>query len=299
MPDTGRGGKGTRHLGRKEAYRVAKMPSRPDKGAGNSPGRVGSHRRSRSSDQVEDHLVGAILDGSYPPGASLPGERELAAKLGVSRPTLREALQRMARDGWITIRPGQPALVNDFWQEGNLSVLDRLAREADRLPHDFVTRLLEVRAVLAPAFGRAAVERSPARVVAALAGHDDLDDDPDAFAAFDWELQRHLARLSGNYVFPLLLNGFTALYQRAARQYFARAENRTASLRFYRRLLEAAMACDAERAASVVAEAMHESIRLWEATAAAERTGATQEGPGETAVRMSEETPDRAGGGRQ
>jgi GntR family negative regulator for fad regulon and positive regulator of fabA len=238
---------------------------------------------------VENQLIGAILDGSYPPGASLPGERELAATLGVSRPTLREALQRMARDGWITIRHGQPALVNDFWQEGNLNVLDRLAREADRLPHDFVTRLLEVRAVLAPAFGRAAVERSPARVVAVLAGQDDLDDDPDAFAAFDWQLQRHLARLSGNYVFPLLLNGFTALYGRAARQYFARAENRSASLRFYGGLLEAAMAGDAERAASVIAEAMHESIRLWEETTAAERLGATHKGTAETDVRMRPE----------
>ena len=245
------------------------------RGAGKPP-----RRGRRSSDQAEDHLIGAILRGTYPPGASLPAERELAAQLGVSRPTLREVLQRMARDGWVTIRPGQPAAVNDFWQEGNLNVLDRLARQADRLSHDFVTQLLEVRAVLAPAFGRAAVARSPARVVAVLAGHDALDDDPNAFAAFDWQLQVHLARLSGNYVFPLLLNGFAALYGRAARQYFARAENRAASLRFYGRLLEAAMVRDAERAASVIAEAMHESVRLWQATAAAPRLEGAPAGAG-------------------
>ena len=44
-----------------------------------------------------------------------------------------------------------------------------------------------------------------------------------------------------------------------------RPENRAASLRFYGRLLEAAMARDSGRAASVISEAMNESIRLWQA----------------------------------
>ena len=47
---------------------------------------------------VEQALLTAILDGTYPPGTALPNERELAAQLQVTRPTLREALQRLARD---------------------------------------------------------------------------------------------------------------------------------------------------------------------------------------------------------
>jgi len=100
-------------------------------------------------------------------------------------------------------------------------------------------------------------------VVAALVGYEDLDDDPAAFAAFDWELQRTLARLSGNPVFLLMLNTCTRLYVRAAEHYFGRPQNRAASRRFYARLLEAAMARDAEGAAATVAEAMEESITLW------------------------------------
>jgi len=220
----------------------------------------------RTSDQVEEHIIRAILDGTFPPGSALPGERDLARQFGVARPTLREALQRLARDGWITIRHGQPASVNYFWREGNLNVLDRLVQHAEHLSPDFITQLLEVRAALAPAFSRAAVARHPAKVVAALAGSEDLDDDPAAYAAFDWELQRTLALLSDNPVFLLMLNGCSTLYARAAHQYFARAENRTASRNFYHRLLNAAMACDPDRAATAVSEAMLESITLWQAT---------------------------------
>ena len=52
---------------------------------------------------VEKYLVTALLDGTYAPGAALPSERSLANEIGVTRPTLRETLQRLANEGWITI----------------------------------------------------------------------------------------------------------------------------------------------------------------------------------------------------
>ena len=50
---------------------------------------------------TEARLINAILDGTFPVNSSLPGERELAELLGVTRPTLREAMQRMERDGLV------------------------------------------------------------------------------------------------------------------------------------------------------------------------------------------------------
>ena len=81
-------------MGRRKTTPVTTERADPDgRQVARPDGHVGRRRAGlRSSDQVEDLLVRSILDGSYPPGASLPGERELAAKLGVSRPTLREAL---------------------------------------------------------------------------------------------------------------------------------------------------------------------------------------------------------------
>jgi len=46
---------------------------------------------------AERQLIGAILDGSYPAGDALPGERALSQALGVTRPSICETLQRLAR----------------------------------------------------------------------------------------------------------------------------------------------------------------------------------------------------------
>ena len=144
----------------------------------------------RPAAYAEQSLVSAILDGTYPPGSTLPGERELARQLGVTRPTLRETLQRLECEGWMTIRQGKSTRVNDIWREGGLTVLSALVRYSDQLPPNFVPNLLEVRLALAPAYTRAAVERSATTVAAFLEGYSELDDSPEAFAAFDWALQQ-------------------------------------------------------------------------------------------------------------
>src|SRR3990172_8982152 len=57
-------------------------------------------------DQVAGRLAALVLDGPLPPGHQLPPERELMARLGVSRPTLREALQALAELELFEARPG-------------------------------------------------------------------------------------------------------------------------------------------------------------------------------------------------
>ena len=217
----------------------------------------------RSSDMVESNLITDILEGRMAPGSLLPPERELAASLGVARTTLREAMGRLSRDGWLTVRKGQPARVNDYWREGNLNTLANIAQNTERFSQEFIIHLLEVRAALAPAFIQGAVGRSAARVVAVLADSADLEESAGAFAIFDWELQKKLALLSGNPIYPLIMNSFDSVYIRMAGQYFSSRDNRQASRRFYRRLLEASMASDAEGAGRVTKEAMEESISLW------------------------------------
>ncbi len=212
---------------------------------------------------AEQSLVAAILDGDYLPGAALPGERELAAQLGVTRPTLREALQRLERDGWISIRQGKSTCVNNIWQEGGLNVLNALARHGHKLPPDFIPNLLEVRLALAPAYTRAAVEQSAARVITCLADHTGLENTPEAFAVFDWTLHHTLTIASGNPVYTLILNGFAGFYEQMARLYFTLPEARALSRTFYAALLAAARKPDAAKAERVTREVMQKSIALW------------------------------------
>ncbi len=221
----------------------------------------------RPNNHAEEALITAILDGEFPPGATLPAERELAAQLGVTRPTLREALQRLARDGWLTIRQGKPTEVNDFWWHGGLNVISGIVRHSRRLPPGFVADLLRVRLDLAPTFTRVAVERSGQAVLDLLAGWQALADTAAAYAAFDWALQRGLTVASGNPVYALILNGFAGFYETLAQTYFARAEARQASRAFYAALAGAAARKDAVLAESITREVMVRSIDLWQAAA--------------------------------
>jgi DNA-binding FadR family transcriptional regulator len=61
--------------------------------------------------QVADRIRAFIRDGRLSAGTRLPPERELALQLGVSRPSLREALIALEIDGTVEIRMGSGVYV--------------------------------------------------------------------------------------------------------------------------------------------------------------------------------------------
>src|SRR5436190_13257354 len=63
-------------------------------------------------DRVFDQLLERIRSGNYPPDSRLPGEHELAAMLGVSRPVIRDALARLRDQGMVYARQGAGTFVS-------------------------------------------------------------------------------------------------------------------------------------------------------------------------------------------
>jgi DNA-binding FadR family transcriptional regulator len=63
-------------------------------------------RQRRLYRQVADQLRNLIVKEHFPSGSRLPTERELALQLGISRPTVREALIALEVDGLVDIRGG-------------------------------------------------------------------------------------------------------------------------------------------------------------------------------------------------
>lgn len=212
---------------------------------------------------AEGRLLEAILSGRFAINSTLPGERDLAAQIGVTRPTLREALQRLARDGWLDIQQGKPTRVRDYWQEGNLGVLSRLAQRPSQPMPDFVTHLLEIRVLLAPTYTRQAMERAAPEIAALLTKFADLEESPAAFARADWELHFLLTQRAVNPIFRLLLNSFKDLYQVMAEHYFASAETRKRSRAYYAELLNYARKGAYLKAETLTCEVMEESLMLW------------------------------------
>jgi GntR family negative regulator for fad regulon and positive regulator of fabA len=212
---------------------------------------------------TENQLIDAILEGHFPIGSYLPSERDLASQLGVTRPTLREALQRLARDGWVEIHHGKPTRVRDYWHEGNLGVLGAIARRSDNLPPDFVPNLLFVRQLLAPTYTFQAVAQAPEVIVALLKHPPKPEDSPEDYTSFDWKLHHQMTVASGNPVFTLILNGFNELYHQMGRIYFSVPAARQHSRQFYGELKAAAEAKDPQAAKQIALQVMVESLDLW------------------------------------
>jgi GntR family transcriptional regulator, negative regulator for fad regulon and positive regulator of fabA len=213
---------------------------------------------------AEQALVTDILNGTFPPGTNLPAERELSIQLGVTRPTLREALRRMERDGWLSVQQGKPTQVKDYWRDGGLNLLSSLVRNSQELPENFVPNLLEVRLAMAPSYTRAAIENAPIEITAFLEGWKALDDSPELYASFDWELHKTLTICSNNPIYTMILNGFTGFYEQMGLIYFQQADARSSSGSFYRSLQKAATNKDSEGAEKITRKVMQDSITLWE-----------------------------------
>ena len=217
----------------------------------------------KPSEWAESKLIESILDHTFPIESNLPAERELAAMLGVTRPTLREALQRLARDGWVEIRQGHPTRVRNYWQEGQLAVLVAMTQRPHMLVDDFVPNLLDVRLVMAPAYTRLAVRHNAQQVCNMLQPYSGLADTPEVYAQADWDMHHRLTVLSGNPVYTLMLNGFRDLYLAMGLRYFDLPQARQVSADFYQGLLAAARAGDEVSAEAISAQVMQTSIRFW------------------------------------
>jgi GntR family negative regulator for fad regulon and positive regulator of fabA len=213
----------------------------------------------RPTQHVEKYLVTALLDGTYAPGAALPSERSLANEIGVTRPTLRETLQRLANEGWITIHQGRSTVVNDFRREGGLSLLSTMAKYGEYLSEELIDHLLEVRLILLPAVAKLAVQRNPKPLSEHLAAAEDLTDTPEAFADYDWQLHALMARCSANHIFSLILNDFKSTFYAMALAYFSFEAARDKTLLYFREF-SLAIQEGSDSVENVVREAVEKSF---------------------------------------
>lgn len=67
---------------------------------------VGKIKHTKLSDVIVGQMEALIVDGTWPAGTRLPAERELARQFEVSRPSLREAIQKLEARGLVRRRQG-------------------------------------------------------------------------------------------------------------------------------------------------------------------------------------------------
>ncbi len=212
---------------------------------------------------AEEYIIESIWNNRFPPGSILPAERELSELIGVTRTTLREVLQRLARDGWLTIQHGKPTKVNNFWETSGLNILETLARlDQDKVP-DLVAQLLSARTHICTIFIRGAIRHNPEQAAEILRGADGVENNAQAYAEFDYRLHHQLAFASGNPIYALILNGFKGLYSRVGSYYFSDKQARETADAYYKTLLNLAETKNYEAVFMTVRQYGIESGKLW------------------------------------
>ncbi|MGJ8678878.1 FadR/GntR family transcriptional regulator [Paraglaciecola sp.] len=141
--------------------------------------------------KVAEQLSKLINDGVIPPGKRLPSERELAEKLDVSRPTIREAMIALELSGIVEIKTGSGIYVTE--RKPFLTIEDKGIGPFEILD----TRLIiesEACALAAEHITDAQVQQLKDTIVEM----EEEEKRPDASEKADWKFHNIIARASQN-----------------------------------------------------------------------------------------------------
>lgn len=156
------------------------------------------------------------MGGTLVPGQALPSERQLAEVLGVSRPAVREALQRLAHAGLVDVRQGDATTVRDFRREGGLHLLPQLLLPRGELDLTVARSILEARLHVAPKIAELAAARKGPSIHEALAASIaelEKDDDPTVRQRHALTFWDHIVDAADSITFRLMFNSMRAAYE--------------------------------------------------------------------------------------
>jgi GntR family transcriptional repressor for pyruvate dehydrogenase complex len=198
-------------------------------------------------EHVFDQLLGEVVDGELAAGDPLPSERRLAEVLGVSRPAVREALQRLSQAGVVEVRHGGSTTVRDFRTSAGLDLLPRLLVRDGKLDIAVGRSILQARQSIAPAVAAQAASSGGSAAGEALrAAVEDLG------RASDSETRQHAAlafwhtvvEAADSIVYRLLFNSLRSAYEPAIAALGPLLEAEVDNHEAYRALAEAVAAGD-------------------------------------------------------
>ncbi|WP_412543169.1 GntR family transcriptional regulator [Longispora sp. K20-0274] len=213
--------------------------------------------RSSVPDSVFDQLVGQVVAGGVLPGDALPAERRLAELFGVSRPAVREALQRLSQVGLVEVRQGGATTVRDFRRHGGLGLLPRLLVRDGRLDAATLRGILEARLTIGSAVAGLAARRDGEACGAALrevatAMAEACDVVGRQARSLDfWD---HIVDAADSIAFRLMFNDLRAIYEPALEALAAVMAAEVDRIDLHRALAAAIAAADADAASAAAVD---------------------------------------------
>jgi DNA-binding FadR family transcriptional regulator len=204
-------------------------------------------------DEIFEQLRARILRGELKPGEALPVEQELAEALGVSRPAVREALNRLAAARLVSIPHGATKQVLDYRRSAGLELLPALLVTADgTIDAEVVRGVVEMRSAIAPDVARLAARRRDRSVAARLDGlveqMEAAKSDLTRLQDLAEEFWSELVDASDNVAYRLAYNSLRATYDVSKRLLTGVLAAELGDVASYRGIAAAVAAQDAARA---------------------------------------------------
>jgi GntR family transcriptional repressor for pyruvate dehydrogenase complex len=228
----------------------------------------GGHKRAErggegSTDLVVAYVRAQIERGALRPGDRLPAERDLAAQIGVSRPSVRAGLRALAALGVVRARHGSGTYIPDGPPALGTDALSFLAAL-----HGFTRdEMYEARRILEVGAAGLASERATPEQIATLA--EEVASlfaaipEPERFLVHDINFHRAVAAASANPIVASLVEMVSALYYEQRRDTAARASERDLreAAEMHRRIYQAIRARDAHEARNAMNEHLIQASR--------------------------------------
>lgn len=212
-----------------------------------------------------------ILSGELKVGERLPAERDLAARLGVSRPVLHEALVDLSAKGLVTINPRRGVVINDFRKSGSMAILSSLLsyHNGEIDPH-LTSSLLSMRILVETETARLAAEHASPTQLAELHQivQSELAADHSSIAALvelDFDFHLLISIASENMAYPLILNSFKTVYTHFTSAFYQKTAGSDVVDEvhtYHQRLLTALESCDAQKSVEIMKTLLEHGEKL-------------------------------------
>lgn len=242
--------------------------------------------KSSVSQQVFDQLREQILSGGWKPGDKLPSENELAAQFGVSRVTVRNALQRLSGLGLLETRFGEGSFIRGPEAGAALNQLVPMLYLGQETLRDILTFRRIVEGPICEIACRRATDREIAGLRQLLDQMEQAEGDLSAFARLDSAFHAMVAQLTRSSMMQQIYQIIDDAMQSAYRQNVRRQSVQVA-VRWYKEMLAAFEARDSARARRAMEQALAQTF--WISTVYQDVVNMETAWPDRVAVRCYDE----------
>lgn len=202
----------------------------------------------RAANEVIAQVKQRIIAGSLKPGDRLPSEQELAAQLGVSRPTVRESLRALTSMNIVEMRHGEGSFIASLTPQELIEPLDFVLHVDDNA----IFQLFQVRSFIEAGSARLAAEHATETDVEDLRqlvhAYAENIDDLDQCVQLDLAFHRRIAASSGNPLLGSLLDSLVNLSTASRRRTGSDMKTRKRAARDHQLILQAIADHDADKA---------------------------------------------------